>query len=121
MRSQTKVPHEKLDSCCGDEGGVGRFYPYYRSSLDLKSIANTETRTRGLSNQYDVRLIVLFLTLHAVYKFPFASNGGKRACCGIRTFNTELLVGFEKEIFCYRNILKLLNFLNFVRFSNPDL
>ena len=51
MRSQVKVPHEKLDSCCGDE----------------------------------------------IFKFPFPSNGGKRACCGTRTFNTELLAKFENN------------------------
>ena len=51
MRSQVKVPHEKLDSCCGDE----------------------------------------------IFKFPFPSNGGKRACCGTRTFNTDLLAQFENN------------------------
>ena len=35
----------------------------------------------------------------SVYKFPFASAGGKRACCGTRTYDTDIMQCCDQDWF----------------------
>lgn len=35
----------------------------------------------------------------SVYKFPFASAGGKRACCGTRTYDTDIMQCCDQDRF----------------------
>ena len=36
---------------------------------------------------------------NSVYKFPFASAGGKRACCGTRTYDTDIMQCCDQDWF----------------------